>query len=96
MKIRSGSHSGTQLGSTLEIDSSVSTNTNLRYLKVCNLNTAGWGGTVKGTITDVQIWNGTNSTSGVPTYTISFSGLTAKPYMMVLGHGINSGAVRQS
>jgi len=53
----------------------------------------GTGGGLNGIIDDLKIWNATNTTTGTPDVNITFSGLTAKPYMMVLHHGIASGNI---
>ena len=64
--------------------------TGLRYIKICDAENDG-AENCQGEITDLKFWNGTNTTSGTPSYTAAFSCLTAKPYMMVLGHKIPSG-----
>ena len=66
--------------------------TGLRYIKICDAENDG-AENCQGEITDLKFWNGTNTTSGTPSYTAAFSCLTAKPYMMVLQHGIPSGNI---
>ena len=66
--------------------------TGLRYIKICDAENDG-AENCQCEITDLKFWNGTNTTSGTPSYTAAFSCLTAKPYMMVLQHGIPSGNI---
>ncbi len=70
MKIRTGSHSGTLLSTETITPSST---TGLRYLKCMNLQVSGWGGASVGTFDDIKIWNGTNTTSGTPDYSFTFT-----------------------
>ena len=84
---------GTLVGTS---SSTISGTTGLRYLFVGSRHNTGAGNTntnFVGTIQSVKFWNNTTSTSGTPTLSESFSGLTAKPYMMVLHHGIASGNI---
>ena len=77
---------GTLVGTS---SSTISGTTGLRYLFVGSRHNTGAGNTntnFAGTIESVKFWNDTNDISGTPTLSESFSGLTAKPYMMVLGH----------
>lgn len=77
-------------------DSSVSNITGLSYYKQCAF---GSGSSVCGTsnqnighIDDLKIWDSTTTTSGTPDYSFTFADtLTAKPYMMILGHTLATG-----
>ncbi len=86
---------GTLVGTS---SSTISGTTGLRYLFVGSRHNTGAGNTntnFVGTIQSVKFWNNTTSTSGTPTLSESFSGLTAKPYMMVLGHVFSSGSINR-
>ena len=52
--------------------------TGLRYIKICDAENDG-AENCQGEITDLKFWNGTNTTSGTPSYRAAFSCLTAKP-----------------
>ncbi len=78
--IRTGSHTGTVLGTSTD---DIYAQTGLRYFKIMNNRlSSGANGQQKGYVYDVEFYDGINR---LP------AGLTAKPYMMVLGHIINSG-----
>ena len=86
---RTGSHTGT-LVETETLTSSLSGFTHINAVAF-----DGNGGTqpnIQVEVRDIELYDDKTSATGTPDVNITWSGLTAKPYMMVLGHGIASGS----
>ena len=92
LKVSVFSDSGrtTQLGSDVSTTTNASQNVRYLYIKQFTQNSSN---TWDFDLDNIKLYNGQTSATGTVTKEITFSSMTAKPYMMVLEHIVGSGTV---